>query len=156
MHELAHQWFGDSVSVHGWRDIWLNEGFATYMEARYEESHGGRKSTRAWLMDEYDSYQDSGSFWNLPIDDPGADDIFSHAVYQRGAMALAALRRVIGTPDFTRLLRTWVAEHRHGNATTDDFTALAEQVSGEQLDAFFDAWLRADEPPARTEVNGLG
>ena len=71
------------------------------------------------------------------------------------AMALAALRRVIGTSDFTRVLRTWVADHRHGNATTDDFTALAEEVSGEQLDAFFEAWLRADEPPERTAANGL-
>jgi len=155
VHELAHQWFGDSVSVHGWRDIWLNEGFATYMEARYEESRG-RKSTRAWLMEEYDSYQDSAGFWSEPIDDPGAQDIFAFSVYQRGAMALAALRRVIGTSDFTELLRTWAADHRNGNATTDDFTALAEQVSGEQLDAFFEAWLRADEPPANTAANGLG
>jgi aminopeptidase N len=154
VHELAHQWFGDSVSVRGWRDIWLNEGFATYMEARYEESRG-RKSTRAWLMDEYDQRKSSGTFWNLPIDDPGADDIFSFAVYQRGGMALAALRRVIGNSDFNRLLRRWVADHRHGNATTDDFTALAEQVSGEQLDAFFEAWLRADEPPEKTADNGL-
>ncbi len=155
VHELAHQWFGDSVSVRGWRDIWLNEGFATYMEARYEESRG-RKSTKTWLMEEYDSYRDSTGFWSEPIDDPGAQDIFGFSVYQRGAMALAALRRVIGTPDFTELLRTWVAEHRNGNATTDDLTALAEQVSGEQLDAFFEAWLRADEPPAMTAANGLG
>jgi aminopeptidase N len=124
------------------------------MEARYEESRG-RKSTRAWLMDEYDQRKNSGTFWNLPIDDPGADDIFSFAVYQRGGMALAALRRVIGNSDFNRLLRRWVADHRHGNATTDDFTALAEQVSGEQLDAFFEAWLRADEPPEQTADNGL-
>ena len=107
-------------------------------------------------MDSYEDLEDSGSFWNLPIDDPGPDEIFSNAVYQRGAMALAALRRVIGTTDFTRPLRRWLADHRYGNATTADFTALAEEVSGEQLDGFFAAWLRADEPPERTAQNGLG
>jgi aminopeptidase N len=155
VHELAHQWFGNSVSVHGWRDIWLNEGFATYMEARYEETRGGR-TTRAWLLDGYQHYRDSASFWGVPIDDPGKNRIFSTPVYDRGGMALAALRRVIGTSDFAELLRTWAAEHRNGNATTDDFVTLAEQVGGQQLDAFFDAWLRAPEPPPRTAAYGLG
>ena len=70
-------------------------------------------------------------------------------------MTLAALRRVIGAADFTELLRTWVAQHRFGDATTDDFTDLAEEISGTELDGFFDAWLRAHEPPAATAANGL-
>jgi aminopeptidase N len=155
VHELAHQWFGDSVSVHGWRDIWLNEGFATYMEARYDETHGGRTTTQ-WLEREYEQLDDAGDFWNVPIDDPGKNRIFSFPIYVRGGMTLAALRRVIGTSDFNELLRTWVAERRFGNATTEQFADLAEEVSGANLDAFFDAWLRADDPPAETAANGLG
>ena len=155
VHELAHQWFGDSVSVRGWRDIWLNEGFATYMEAKYDETHGGRTTTQ-WLEREYEQLDNAGDFWDVPIDDPGKTRIFSFPIYERGGMTLAALRRVIGTPDFNELLRTWVAERRFGNATTEQFTDLAEEVGGVNLDAFFDAWLRADEPPAETAANGLG
>jgi aminopeptidase N len=154
VHELAHQWFGNSVSVRGWRDIWLNEGFATYMEARYAETHGG-PGIRTWLHRSYDSFDHMDAFWRVPIDDPGPRRIFEYPIYQRGGMTLAALRRVIGSADFTRLLRRWVSEHRNGNVTTQQFTDLAEEISGVDLDAFFDAWLRADSPPARTPANGL-
>jgi aminopeptidase N len=140
--------------VDGWRDIWLNEGFATYMEARYDEAHDGR-STQQWLRSSYNQLSGDDAFWDVPIDNPGKGRIFSYPIYQRGGMALAALRRVIGTPDFTEVLRTWVSQHRFGNATTEQFTDLAEEVSGVDLDGFFDAWLRAGEPPAETAANGL-
>ena len=154
VHELAHQWFGDSVSVRGWRDIWLNEGLATYLEWRYDEAHGGR-STRAWLHDTYDRYQGQSGFWSLRVDDPGPGHLFDAPIYDRGGMTIAALRQVIGAADLRRLLRTWVSQHRFRNGTTQQFTDLAEQVSGRQLDGFFDAWLRAKQPPARTAANGL-
>ena len=150
VHELSHQWFGDSVSVHHWRDIWLNEGFATFMEQWYAQSHGGR-STRAWLHQSYDLRSD----WHLPIADPGADAIFDWAVYERGGMTLAALRERIGNADFQQVLRSWVRHHRGGHGTTAAFEALAEQVSGQDLASFFDAWLVQPQKPAATAANGL-
>jgi aminopeptidase N len=157
VHEVAHQWFGDSVSVRRWRDIWINEGFATYAEVFYGAAHGG-PSVNTWLQRSYDSWcRESGSsFWRLDLDDPGAARVFHPAVYERGAMVLAALRNRIGGTDLLRVLRTWVRDHRDGNASVAQFETLAETVSGEQLDGFFDAWLRSGAPPAGTSDNGLG
>jgi aminopeptidase N len=153
VHELAHQWFGDSVSVARWQDIWLNEGFASYMEHRYTEAHGGPTTSR-WLHRKYRS-DNPGFSWSIEIADPGASRIFDWAIYERGAMTLAALRNRIGRADFRSLLRRWVSEHRGGNATSEQFEAMAEDVSGEQLHAFFDAWLRTGEKPPNTAAYGL-
>ena len=153
VHELAHQWFGDSVSVHHWADVWLNEGFATYMEQRWTEGHGGPTTSR-WLHEAYDTTP-AGSFWDLVVADPGPGDLFDWPVYQRGAMTLAALRNRIGSQTFARLLRSWTARHRHGHGTTSAFEALAEQLSGQDLTGFFDTWVRQSGRPAETAVNGL-
>ncbi|HQR25723.1 MAG TPA: M1 family metallopeptidase [Nocardioides sp.] len=155
VHELAHQWFGDDVAVRHWKDIWLNEGFATYMEHRYAETHGGR-STASWLRARYDSLPPSNRFWALSLADPGPGHLFDSPVYLRGAMALAALRDRIGEPDFRVLLRTWVRRHGGRTGSTDQFRALASAVSGEELAGFFDAWLVARAKPADTAANGLG
>jgi aminopeptidase N len=155
VHELAHQWFGDSVSVHHWRDVWLNEGFATYMEQRWTETHHGQ-STSAWLHGMYDS-QPAG-FWKGVVSDPGADTahLFAWAVvYQRGGMTLAALRNVIGTSAFDRLVHRWTRHNRYGHGTTDTFEAMAEKVSGRDLTSFFDAWVRQTGKPDDTAANGL-
>jgi aminopeptidase N len=154
VHELAHQWFGDSVSVHHWADVWLNEGFATYMEHRWAETHGG-PSTWRWLHDTYTGTDQTSPFWSLVIADPGAADLFDWPVYDRGAMTLAALRHLVGGPTFARVLRHWAAVHRHGHGTTDAFEALAERVSGRDLTSFFDAWVRQPGKPADTAANGL-
>ncbi|QZY28108.1 M1 family metallopeptidase [Nocardioides coralli] len=155
VHEVAHQWFGDSVSLRHWRDIWLNEGPATYLELWYDAQRGGG-SPGSWLRREYESRPAGAAFWRTRIGDPGADGIFSGPVYLRGAMTFQALRNRIGTDAFWTLLRRWVREKRGGHGTREQFEALAEEVSGQNLEAFFVAWLDAAERPADTAVNGLG
>ena len=149
VHELAHQWFGDSVAVHGWRDIWLNEGFATFMEAAYAEAHDGQDAQK-WLEQTWQAFPQEDPYWMLPIGDPGPKNIFAWAVYTRGSMTLQALRHRVGESAFWTILRTWVADREGGNGTTEEFQALAEQVSGEDLDGFFTAWLVTGERPAHT------
>ena len=155
VHELAHQWFGDSVSVSRWRDIWLNEGFASWVEWRYAEAHGG-PTAQSRLRNGYRSYPADDPMWRVRLDDPGPQRMFDNAIYQRGAMALQALRHRIGRAAFGTLLRTWVQQHRDGNASVQEFEDLAGQVSGRDLSGFFDAWLHARSKPARTAANGLG
>jgi aminopeptidase N len=152
VHELAHQWFGDSVALRRWRDMWLNEGAATFMERRWAETHDGQ-SAADWLRDQYD-FRAPG-FWDVPIGDPGAHSIFAGPVYDRGAMTFQALRNRIGETDFWTVIERWVTENRNGHGTRAKFEALAEDVSGEDLDGFFDAWLSAGKPED-TEANGLG
>lgn len=155
VHEQAHQWFGDSVAIRRWRDIWLNEGSATFLEKRYVETQGG-ESAAAWLADEYDYWGSGNRFWDLELSDPGPGHLFDAPVYRRGAMTFQALRNRIGEDDFWAVLTRWVSERAGGHGTTPQFRALAEEVSGEDLDPFFDAWLVATEKPADTAANGLG
>lgn len=154
-HEIAHQWFGDSVSVSGWRDIWLNEGFAQYLETYYMTEVLQGRSMQAWLGDTYDRRADDQTFWGLPIDDPGPEHLFDAPVYTRGAMALQALRHRVGDPAFWALLRTWLGQRAYGNGSVADFEALAAAVSGQDLGAFFTTWLHAGQPPARNADNGF-
>lgn len=155
VHELAHQWFGDHVALAGWRDIWLNEGFATFMEWRWSETHGGWSADRE-LRTTYDAFGPREPLWDVVVADPGAGRIFDWAVYTRGAMTLQALRNRVGEATFFEILRTWAQTHPTGNATSAEFEALAESISGEDLGGFFDAWLRTPLRPADTAANGLG
>ena len=154
VHELAHQWFGDSVSVHGWRDIWLNEGFATAAEWLYRE-HVGKATAPESLVAAYRQYPADDPLWRVTIGDPGQSDLFSAAVYDRGAMTLIALRNRVGGTAFLRLLREWAARHRYGNATVEEFVALAEHICGQDLRRFFRTWLSTPSKPAATPANGL-
>jgi peptidase M1-like protein/immune inhibitor InhA-like protein len=147
VHELAHQWVGDSVAVAAWSNIWLNEGFATYSEWLYAEDQG-----RVTAQDQFDFFAAvipaDDPFWQVVIGDPGPDLLFHIAVYWRGAMTLHALRTQIGDDAFFELLRTWTQDHAGGNATIPQFIALAEQISGQDLGAFFDEWLFTPAKPA--------
>ncbi|MGV9936137.1 M1 family metallopeptidase [Streptomyces olivaceoviridis] len=140
VHELAHQWFGDSVSVAQWKDTWLNEGFATYAQWLWAEHQGTRTAHDAFLAG-YDSRPADSAFWQIKVADPQRDTMFASAVYQRGAMTLQVLRERIGDTAFFKLLPAWTKLHRYGNADTADFVRLAERVSGQQLDDLFDTWL---------------
>lgn len=150
-HELAHQWFGNKVTLERWSDIWLNEGFAEWFSA--VESLG-EADTLDGLRTEYAMAGAGSSFWDVPPGDPGRDRVFDHAVYLRGAMTLGALHRRIGHTAFHEVIRRWAAQT--GPATTSDFIALAESVSGQDLSAFFDVWLFTPAKPANTAANGLG
>jgi aminopeptidase N len=154
LHELAHQWFGDDVSLARWSDIWLNEGFATWAEWRYTETHGGISAQRR-LLRAYDGRPAARAFWDLHVVSPGVRRLFDDPVYVRGAMTLQALRHRIGDATFMRLMRTWVQQEHGRSVRTGQFESLAERLSGQQLAPFFDRWLRSGSRPARTSANGL-
>ncbi|GAA0626960.1 M1 family metallopeptidase [Kutzneria viridogrisea] len=141
VHENAHQWFGDSVSVANWRNIWLNEGFASYAEWLWSEAKG--EGTAQELFDYYyNSKPASDPSWQIPTGDPGPDGQFnSFAVYNRGAMALHQLRLAVGDDKFFEIIRTWTAQQRYGNATNEQFIALAEKVSGKPVYGLLSEWL---------------
>jgi aminopeptidase N len=146
VHELAHQWAGDSLALDRWSDIWLNEGFATYAEWRWAENQ--QRVTTDEIFAELADIPADDEFWDLVIGAPGAARIFDGPVYDRGAMTLHALRRAMGEADFATLTKRWFAEHRDGNVTTAQFIALAEQVEGRSLGSFFTAWLFTATKPS--------
>jgi aminopeptidase N len=144
-HELAHQWVGNSVSPETWRDIWLNEGFATYSEWMWAESRGG--PTAQQRFEEVHATPAEDPFWAVPPGDPGPADLFAPAVYDRSAAALHALRGEVGEEPFRTLLRRWATEHAGGNVSSADLVALAEEVGGQDLGAFFTTWIDTPGKP---------
>ncbi|GLX06955.1 M1 family metallopeptidase [Microbispora sp. NBRC 16548] len=147
-HELAHQWYGDSVSVGKWSDIWLNEGFATYATWLWTEHTGGATAQQTFNGSGNYGRAATSSFWQIVTADPGPEDMFGNVPYNRGAMTLHALRGKIGDAAFFTLIKDWATEHRYGNAGTADFIRAAEKVSGMDLKAFFDVWLFQKGKPA--------
>jgi aminopeptidase N len=143
-HELAHQWFGNSVTVRRWRDIWLHEGFATYAEWLWSE-HSGGPDADARARQYHDRLRASPQ--DLLLADPGPRDMFDDRVYKRGALTLHALRRQLGDEKFFVLLKDWTTRYRHGNVNTDDFTRLAATYSDEPLQPLWDSWLYSTKVP---------
>ncbi|MEU8519350.1 M1 family metallopeptidase [Streptomyces sp. NBC_01216] len=152
VHELAHHWFGDSVTPRTWSDLWLNEGHASWYEALYAEETARqpleRRMKAAYAAS--DRWRAAGGPPAAPVPPaPGKKiSLFRPVVYDGSALVLYALRQEIGKDAFQRLERRWVTRHRDGTATTADFTALASEIAGRDLGAFFEGWLYAGKTPA--------
>jgi aminopeptidase N len=149
-HELAHQWFGDSVTPAKWKDVWLNEGFATYASWLWIEREFGARGMDLCVQDAYEAASKKGA---TLVGDPGVAGLFGDAVYERGGLTLHALRSAVSDDLFFGILREWVSRHAYGTVTTQDFIDLVVEetkgVAGFDARAFFDAWLYQKELPAR-------
>ncbi|MFJ5697473.1 M1 family aminopeptidase [Arthrobacter sp. NPDC093139] len=146
VHELAHQWVGDDLAVETWRDIWLNEGFATYAEWLWSGKEG--RETPQQIFDFYArAIPAEAPFWAVTIGDPGPEALFDLAVYARGAMTLHALRTLVGDEVFFDILEEWTESNTGGNVSTADFIKLAERLSGQDLAGFFTMWLYTPSRP---------
>jgi aminopeptidase N len=143
-HELAHQWFGNSVTAFQWRDIWLHEGFACYAEWLWSEGSGG-PSADALARQHHARLRHQAQ--DLLLTDPGPRRMFDDRVYKRGALTLHALRGRLGDEKFFALLKDWTVRYRHGTAVTEDFTDLAASYCDEPLGPLWDAWLYSTDVP---------
>ncbi len=132
-HELSHHWFGDAVGPETWKDIWLNEGFATYCEALYSEHLGGPGALQSSMMSKFQDDFD-GTVYN-------PNDLFSTTVYQKGAWVLHMLRHEIGDSVFFNILRNYFEKYKYKNASTKDFEEVCENISHKNLQQFFDQWV---------------
>ncbi|MHB1138156.1 MAG: M1 family metallopeptidase [Microthrixaceae bacterium] len=145
-HELAHQWYGNKITPKQWKDIWLNEGFATYAQWLWGEHRGG--VTVQARFEGLMARPADHAFWTVPPADPGPLDLFAGATYDRGAAFLQVLRATVGDPTFGSILQQWAARPASVAVTTADLLKLSETVSGQQLDDLFDAWLYQPTKPA--------
>jgi aminopeptidase N len=155
VHENAHEWFGDAVSVHKWRNIWLNEGFASYAEWLWSEAKG--EGTAQELFDvEYAQRPADDPAWQVEPGDPGVAKLFDgFGVYTRGAMTLHALRTTVGDDIFKKILQRWVSAKLYATATIEQFIDLAIRVSGKDLHPLFTAWLFTGAKPAVSASTGV-
>lgn len=159
VHELAHQWYGDSVTPESWRDMWLNEGFATYAEWLWEEDHGGDTAQETfdalYAGDHFRDAEANEAVWDFPpAKPPSAARISDSPVYERGAMVLHKIREAVGDDAFFDLIRGWATAHRHGNADTADFTAYVEKFAEKEapdadLTPVWEDWLYGEGRPPK-------
>jgi len=134
VHELAHQWWGNAVGPKSWKDIWLNEGFATYSEALYFEALSGEEALQSTMMSKYSS-NFSGS-----LAEPGPF-LFTRTMYDKGAWVLHMLRWEVGDSSFFNILRKYYETYKFSNASISDFKYISEEVSGKNLNKFFEQWV---------------
>jgi aminopeptidase N len=141
-HELAHQWFGDSVSLENWQDIWLKEGFATYASWLWSS-----KNDPSVLLEIARQQKESFFDSDYPVAAPDPQDIYTDESYSGGALVLQALRLEVGDETFFNILRAYSERYKYSAAGTDEFIALAEEISGKDLQSFFDTWLFSSTMP---------
>ena len=134
VHEIAHHWWGNSVTPKSWKDIWLNEGFATYSEALYWEKKSDARALRSTMSGYFKSFEKHALY------DPGIQ-MFSRLVYEKGAWVLHMLRREVGDETFFKILRTYYEMYKYANANTHDFITVCETVADRNLKYFFDQWV---------------
>ena len=142
IHELGHQWFGDSISLENWKDIWLKEGLAVYSEWLWESRNDPAALARIAKSHRSGFFDSDAS-----VGEPPPDGLYSIESYTGGALVFEALRLEVGHETFINILKTYAERYRYGIAGTDKFIALAEEVSGRDLDAFFDRWLFSERLP---------
>jgi aminopeptidase N len=155
-HELTHMWFGDAVSPARWTDIWLNESFATYGQWLWLDHIGISALADEAAFALSGRQGDVGFPAGSPTATPSADEMFGFNSYDGGAVILHALRLTVGDDEFFEVLRRWAAENTFESRTTDDFLALAADVTGRDLDAFWQDWLFATDLPDEFPSPGEG
>jgi aminopeptidase N len=137
-HELSHQWFGNSVSIRRWKDLWLNEGFACYAEWLWSEQKGS-KPAADWADETHAMLAELPQ--DLVLADPGGPDMFDDRLYKRGALAVETLRRTVGDTTFRSVCREWCWRNKHGHGDTDAFLDLVDEMTGIEARAVLGPWL---------------
>ncbi len=142
VHELAHMWWGDAVTLNDWPAIWLNEGFASYSEALYSEHQGGLNALKADMEHFKSIYLAQAAQEDFPIYNPGWVELFNWGIiYKKGAWVLHMLRHVTGDQHFWTILNQYYETYKYGNASIADFQTVCENVTGTDLNWFFDEWI---------------
>jgi aminopeptidase N len=149
-HEIAHQWFGDSVTAATWSDLWLSEGFATYFAGLFTERYEGLEAFRDYMRRDAAEYFKYAKERRAPIFDPNTEnlnELLNENNYQKGSWVLHMLRSILGDDAFFRGIRSYYAAHRNSTATTEDLRDALEKASGMNLRAFFQRWIYGSGHP---------
>ncbi len=146
VHELAHMWWGDAVTLNDWPAIWLNEGFAVYGEALWHEHLYGPPGLQGYMEYCQRTYLERTRSDNFPIYDP--NPLFHYGItYKKGGFVLHMLRSVVGDEDFFSIIQNYYETYKYGNASISDFQSVSESISGIDLEWFFQQWIYDEGHP---------